>query len=204
MRRPRRGSPSTCSGATPLTVSPRLQAAEVGAGRDAEPRGGLGVEAPGPVVLGERVAVRAHAVLDRERRDRRSRRSATSSCGSSSSSDERVGDPPPRRAHRVEQRLEAGRAVDRQRPLAPAQVERLEHPDQPEPVVEVVVGDEDRVELRQPDRAQQLLLGALAAVEQDAVAAGAQQQRGQAAPRGRDRAGGAGEEEREVHVQRGG
>ena len=93
-----------------------------------------------------------------------------------------------------------GRAVDGQRPLAPAQVERLEHPEDPEPVVEVVVGDEDRVELRQPDRAQELLLGALAAVEQEAVAAGAQQQRGQAAARGRDRAGGAGEEEREVHA----
>ena len=73
---------------------------------------------------------------------------------------------------------------------------------QPEPVVEVVVGEEDRVELRQPDRAQQLLLGALAAVEQDAVAAGAQQQRGQAAAGGRHGARGAGEEEREVHAQR--
>ena len=92
-----------------------------------------------------------------------------------------------------------GRAVDRQRPLARAQVERLEHPDQPEPVVEVVVRDEDRVELGQPDRAQQLLLGALAAVEQDPVAARAQQDRGQPAARGRHRAGGAGEEEREVH-----
>ena len=68
-------------------------------------------------------------------------------------------------------------------------------------MVEVVVREEDRVELGQPDRAQQLLLGALAAVEQDAVAAGAQQQRGQAAARGRDGAGGAGEEEREVHAR---
>ena len=33
--------------------------------------------------------------------------------------------------------------------LAPAQVERLEHPEQPEPVVEVVVGDEHRVDLGQ-------------------------------------------------------
>ena len=66
-------------------------------------------------------------------------------------------------------------------------------------MVEVVVRDEDRVELGQPDRAQQLLLGALAAVEQDAVAAGAQQQRGQAAAGGRHGARGAGEEEREVH-----
>ena len=33
------------------------------------------------------------------------------------------------------------------------------------------VGEEDGVELRQPDRAQQLLLGPLAAVEQQPVAA---------------------------------
>ena len=44
------------------------------------------------------------------------------------------------------------------------------------------MGDEDRVELRQPDRAQQLMLGPLAAVEQDPLAARAQQDRGQAAP----------------------
>ena len=49
---------------------PRLQPAEVGAGCDAEARGGLGVEAPGPVVLGERIAVGGDAVVDRERRDR--------------------------------------------------------------------------------------------------------------------------------------
>ena len=59
--------------------------------------------------------------------------------------------------------------------------------------------DEDRVELGQPDRAQQLLLGALAAVEQDPLAARAQQDRGQPAPRGGHGARGAGEEEREVH-----
>ena len=45
------------------------------------------------------------------------------------------------------------------------------------------MGDEDRVDVRQPDAAQQLVLGALAAVEQDPLAARAQQQRGQAAPR---------------------
>ena len=46
------------------------------------------------------------------------------------------------------------------------------------------------------DRAQQLVLGALAAVEQDTLAARAQQQRGQAALGRRDRPRGAGEEQR--------
>jgi hypothetical protein len=89
--------------------------------------------------------------------------------------------------------------VDRQRPLAPAQVERLDHPEQAEPVVEMEVRDEDRVQIRQPDRPQELLLRALPAVEQDPLAAGAQQQRGEPPARGRHRPGGAGEEERDVH-----
>ena len=61
------------------------------------------------------------------------------------------------------------------------------------------MGQEDRVELGQPDRAQQLLLGPLAAVEQHPVPAGAQQQRRQPAPRRRHRAGGAGEEQGQIH-----
>jgi hypothetical protein len=66
-------------------------------------------------------------------------------------------------------------------------------------VVEVVVREEDRVELRQPDRPQQLLLRPLPAVEQHAVAACAQQERGQAAPRGGHGARGAGEEQGKIH-----
>ena len=77
-----------------------------------------------------------------------------------------VAEPPDHGPQRAQQRVQPGRAVDRQRLLAPAQVERLDHPDQPEPVVEVIVGQEDRVELRQPHGAQQLLLRALSAVEQ--------------------------------------
>ena len=84
----------------------------------------------------------------------------------------------------VDQRAQAGRAVEREPPLAGAQVERLDHPEEAEPVVEVEVGDEDRVELRQADGAQQLLLRALAAVEEQPVAARAHEQGGQAAPRG--------------------
>jgi hypothetical protein len=66
-------------------------------------------------------------------------------------------------------------------------------------VVEVEVRDEDRTDVRQPDRAQQLLLGALTAVDEDALAAGAQQQRGKPPPRGGNGSGGTGEEERHVH-----
>ena len=47
--------------------------------------------------------------------------------------------------------------------------------------------------------AQELLLRPLPAVEQDALAAGAQQQGREPPPRGGDGSGGAGEEERHVH-----
>ena len=52
-----------------LTVSPRCEAAEVGAGRDAELLRALRVEAAGALVLDQRVADRAPAVVDRERGD---------------------------------------------------------------------------------------------------------------------------------------
>ena len=66
-------------------------------------------------------------------------------------------------------------------------------------MVGVEVGQEHLGQLGQPDRLDELALRALAAVEQDAVAAAADQHRRQPAPRGRDRAGGAGKENREVH-----
>ena len=61
------------------------------------------------------------------------------------------------------------------------------------------VRDEDLVEVDQADRAQQLALGALAAVEQQPLAAAAEQRGGQAAPGGRRRGGGAEEDDVEVH-----
>ena len=165
-----RPRPTTCSGRDAADGLAALEAAEVGALGDAEPPRGLGVEAARAVVLDERVAVGLDAVLDRERADRVA---VEADLLVRLELDERQRIAASGRASGAarEQRLQPGRAVDRQRPLARAQVERLEHPDQPEPVVEVEVGDEDRVELRQPDRAQELLLGALAAVEQDPVAA---------------------------------
>ena len=59
------------------------------------------------------------------------------------------------------------RAVDRQRALAVAQAEGLQQPGQTEPVVDVQVGDEDVGQIAEADRAQQLALRALAAVDQD-------------------------------------
>ena len=176
-----------------------LQAAEVRPVGHAERPRGLDVEAPRPVVLDERVAVRLDAVVDRERRDQE-RAEADLLVRLELGELERVAGAADDRAQRRRSSWRsAGRAVDRQRPLARAQVERLDHPEQPEPVVEMEVRDEDRVDVRQADRAQQLLLGALAAVEQDPLAAGAQQQRGKPAACGGNRSGGAGEEQRQVH-----
>jgi hypothetical protein len=59
--------------------------------------------------------------------------------------------------------------VDLKRPLAAAEVERLQQSRQSEPVVGVEVGDEDLGQLGEPDRLHELALRALAAVEQDPV-----------------------------------
>ena len=96
-----------------------------------------------------------------------------------------------------------GRAEDVERLLAPAQVERLEHPRQAEPVVGVVVRQEDGVEVGEPDAAQQLALGPLAAVEQQPVAVEPREQGRQAAPGGGHRCARSGEEQLElVHLRR--
>ncbi len=176
-----------------------LQAAEVRALGDPEGARGLDVEAPGPVVLDEGVAVGLDAVVDRERGDHEVAE-ADLLVVLELDHVQGIPGPPDDRSQRLpEELLQAGRAEDVQRPVAVAHVEGLDHPRQPEPVVEVQVGDEDRVQLRQPDRAQQLVLGPLAAVEQDPLAARAQQDRGQAAPRRGNGAGGAGEEQGQVH-----
>jgi hypothetical protein len=60
------------------------------------------------------------------------------------------------------------------------------------------VGDEDLLELDQPDRLQQLTLGALAAVEQQAIAAAPDERGGKPTPRAGSGAGGADEEDVEV------
>ena len=65
----------------------------------------------------------------------------------------------------------------------------------------MVVGEEDLPELDQPDvRAQELPLRALGAVEEQALAAAAQQQRGRRPLCGRHRPGGSEKDEVEVHA----
>jgi hypothetical protein len=103
-------------------------------------------------------------------------------------------------ARRLEQVDESRRAVNRDRHLAPAQSERLEHAGQPEVVVGVVVGQEDLAEVDQPERRpEQLALCALGAVEEQAFAPTPDEQRGRRAVGGRHRAGSAEEDEVEVH-----
>ncbi len=109
-------------------------------------------------------------------------------------------DPPGDPHGQRDQLAHAGRSVDGQRALPRAQVERLEQAGEAEPVVGVEVGQEHLGQLGQPHRRHELALGPLAAVEQDAVAAPADEHRRQPAPGGRDRSAGAGEENREVHL----
>jgi hypothetical protein len=99
-----------------------------------------------------------------------------------------------------EQIAEAGRPVELETLLAAAQVIGLEQPRKAEHVIGVVVAEEDDVEIDEPDlRAQELTLRALAAVEQDAIAATPdQRRRGRAAGR-RRRARGAQEDDVHVH-----
>ena len=141
----------------------------------------LDVEAARPRVLDQREAERLDRVGDREG-DEVVVAALEHVAGRQLHQLERVGqlaeDPP----QRAEELLQAGRPVDRQRQLAAAERERLQHPGQAEVVVGVEVRDEHLAQLDEADRgAQHLPLRALAAVEQQPLAAAAQR----AAPRGR-------------------
>ena len=138
---------------------------------------------------------RPAAVADRERARSRSRRARPSLAGSSSTTP--AGSAAGRRrgaAPRISSRG-AGRAVDRQRPLAVAQLERLEHPRQAEPVVGVEVGEEDR---RRGRRARPSAAAGAGCPRRSRTACGpaaADSVAGQPAARGRHGAGGAGEDD---------
>ena len=96
------------------------------------------------------------------------------------------------------------RAVHRQSRLVPAaQRERLQHPRQAEEVVGVEVGQEDVLEVGQADdRALELPLRALGAVEEELLAAAPHEERRRSALCGRHRGRGAEEEKVEVHAGR--
>ena len=104
---------------------------------------------------------------------------------------------PPQCAEEVAQ---PRRAVDRDRHVTAAERKRLQHAGQPEVVIGVVMGQEDLAQLDQPDvRPQELPLSALRAVEEEPLAAAAQEQRRRCALGGRHRAGGAEEDQIEIH-----
>ena len=126
-----------------------LQASEIGSGRDAQYRRELGVEASRPRVLDQHVAIGEHAVahvdgvnLERVAADRLA--------GLEFDHLEREAELAVHAPHRAHQLGDAGGPVDRQRTFAIAQVEGLQQPRQPEPMIDVQVGDEDVREVAQP------------------------------------------------------
>ncbi len=170
--------PITCSGETPWTLSPRWTPAELGARGEPEPPSRPpGRTRPGRCVLEERRSRRPRPRCETGTARSGSRRARARRPARARPAAARSGPGRPRAARAPSSCLQPRRAVDRQRPLAPAQVERLQQPRQPEPVVGVEVGEEHLVEVGQPDRADELALGALAAVEQDPLAAAAHEQR---------------------------
>ena len=179
-----------------------LQLPALGAVGHAERIGGLDVEPARPLVLDERVADRGNAVLDREDEqlvavalERRARAQLLQL--------EPVRQPPEDAAQVAEEVAEPRRPVDRERHVAIAERERLQHSGQAEVVVAVEVREEDLAQVDEADgRAQQLPLRPLAAVEEQPVAAAAHEQRRRRAARGGRAAGSAEENDVEIHCGR--
>jgi len=148
-----------------------LQASEERPLGDAERAGGLDVKAPRPRILGEAVAVRGDAVLDCEGEDPEVAAVASFPRAQLAQIDlvRQLSEDPPQDREEVD---ESGRPVDGEGHLAPAEREGLQHPRQAEIVVGVVVRQEDVGKLDQAHRRpEELALRALAAVEEDPVAA---------------------------------
>ena len=113
---------------------------------------------------------------------------------------ERVAHAPGDPLERVEQVAQPRRPEHAQRRLALVEVVRLQQAGHAEVVVRVVVRQVDLVDLHEPGRALHLALRALAAVEQEPLAAGAHEHaRGRAAGGGH-RPAGAEEHDVEIHA----
>jgi hypothetical protein len=177
-----------------------LELAEERALRDTESSGLVRVEAAGARRLDERVAVCDRPVRDLEDDDAVVPPLEGVS-GPHLDELERVRELSEDAAESSEELDEPGRSEDGQGQLAPAEREGLQHPGEAQVMIGVEVGDEH---LRQLDeaygRAKQLPLGPLAAVDEDALAAAADERAGEPSPRGRHRAGGAQEDEVKIHA----
>ena len=161
-----------------VTASPRWSAPR--SGPIGIPSAGcrVRVEAAGPLCLHQRIADRGHAVVDGER-DEAVVAAVTGLAGGDLDEAQRVREPPEDAAQRIEEVAEAPRPVDRDRQLAATQRERLQHSRQPEVVVGVVVREEHLGKVDETHgRPQELALRPLAAVEEQALAAAADEQRG--------------------------
>ena len=165
---------------------------------DAEGLCGLEVESAGPLVLDQRVAAGTDAVGDLEGADL-GVLELHHVAGLEFDQVETEADPPDQLAERLEQVLEAARAVDRERRLAVGEVVRFQHPRQAEEVIGVEVGQVDLIDLDQPQRLLKLALGPLAAIEHQPFAAPRDEQAGGRAPRRGHGAARAEEGHREVH-----
>ena len=192
------GSDDTPSGLDRLSL---LEQPEPRSRLDAELRGARRIEAPRPVLLDERISERLGAMTDLVGADPVA---VELDClvrvqlGEAHVVGELAVDP----AQVAHQGAQPARPVDGERRIAPAQRKRLHHPRQPEEMVGVKVREEDVLDVRQADGAQQLALRALAAVDQQPVAAAPDQHARRRALHGRHRAGRAEEENREVHGAR--
>ena len=114
---------------------------------------------------------------------------------------ERVGEPPEDAAERGQELAQASRPVDREGELAASERERLEHARKPEIVIRVVVGDEDLLELDEPDVApKKLTLRSLCAIEEQPIAAAPHEGRGEGAPGSRCGPGRPEEDHVEIHA----
>ena len=183
---------------SPLDLLAALQRGEGRAFRHAEPLRGIGVETTGPVLLDQRVAAGANAVLDREgahlaslERDR--------VAGLQLDQFQLEPDPPDDPGQRLEQAAQAARPIDGQRRPAVGQVVCLQQPRQAEEVVGVEVGEVDLVDLGQTQRALKLALRPFPAVEHQPLPPARHQQARGRAPRRGHRAAGAEEDHREIH-----
>ena len=182
-----------------MTASPRWSAPALRPDRDPEPLGGVRVEAPRPRLLDQRVADGVPAVIRSEgldpvlvAREHVARPERDELVG--------IGEPPEHAPQVAEQVGEAGRAVDRDRQLPPAKREGLQHPGEAQEVVGVEVREEDLAELDEPDRrAEHLPLRPLRAVEEQALAPTAHEQRARRAVGRRHRAGRAEKDDVEIH-----
>ena len=182
----------------PCTGSPAWSLPKSGPGVTPSRSATVGIEPPRPLVLDQRVAVGAHPVIDPEAAHLVAVVADRLPLVELHQLD-LVGEPADDPAERPEQLPQAGRADDPQRALAALEVIRLQQAGHPEIVVGVVVGEVDLVHRHEPGRALHLALRALAAVEQQPLAAHPRQQAGRGTARGGHRAARAEEDDREVH-----